>query len=142
MRDLNAIDFRRKIKFAFLNLKYQEKNNSFCDSRKIIILKKCYYFEIKMAFTRNRRFSFIDVLLHHDSKEDNQHGKLKLMQSIDCTPESFIIVKWRENKVYSILLNKKHVELDDFVTCMVNNKQDVGKVVFVGKKFTPSHSLS
>jgi hypothetical protein len=94
--------------------------------------------------TRNRRFSFIDVFLHHDSKEDNQHAKSKLMESIEDQSESFMIVKWIENKVYSILLNNKKVELDDLVTCLVNNHQDVGKVVFLGckLKFIQSHSTN
>lgn len=48
---------------------------------------------------------------------------------------TFILVEWSLNKVFTVLLNNKSVKLNQLVTCKVNNTQDIGKVVFIGIVF-------
>lgn len=48
---------------------------------------------------------------------------------------TFILVEWSLNKVFTVLINNKNVKLNQLVTCQVNNTKDIGKVVFIGIVF-------
>ena len=46
----------------------------------------------------------------------------------------YILIKWSNHKIYTVLENYKEVKQGDLVTCFVNKVKDVGKVVFAGEK--------
>lgn len=59
--------------------------------------------------------------------------KRKISGGSDDSTQSFILVEWSINKIFTVLQNFKKVQLNELVTCKVNNTKDIGKVIFIGK---------
>jgi hypothetical protein len=71
---------------------------------------------------------------HHHHEQHASVEKVKEIACVVVTDGDFLVVEWRINKLYNIVQNLKHVKLNDFVTCKVNDVRDTGRVVFVGNE--------
>ncbi len=54
-------------------------------------------------------------------------SKLKKKQN------DFVIIEWSINNCYTSFKNIKNAKLNDLVLCQLNDVNDAGKVIFLGK---------